>query len=144
MWVKIKCQGTAGFSPCFHLPGLHSGYLFLTHTYIYIYMYTRSSTRKLNQPEVPAKDQDTLLLPIWSKRISQPQSYLRNSLGMKSEKQDDFLEGKRDQQQADSIFRGVSWKILRDTTSFRAKRPPGPPGYGRRNHRDGHGGASGR
>ena len=34
VWGKINHQGTAGFNPCFHLPGLHSGYLFLTYTQI--------------------------------------------------------------------------------------------------------------
>ena len=32
-WVKIKPPGTAGISPCFHLPGLRFRYLFLTHTH---------------------------------------------------------------------------------------------------------------
>ena len=27
-------QGTAGFSPCFHLPGFRFGYLFLTHSHM--------------------------------------------------------------------------------------------------------------
>ena len=31
---KLHCQGTAGFSPCFHLPGFYFEYLFLTHTQI--------------------------------------------------------------------------------------------------------------
>ena len=29
---KLKRQGTAYFSPCFHLPGLHLGSVLLTHT----------------------------------------------------------------------------------------------------------------
>ena len=29
-------QGTAGFSPCLHLPGLRFGYLFLTYTHIFV------------------------------------------------------------------------------------------------------------
>ena len=29
LWVKINHQGTAGFHPCFHLPGFHSGYLYV-------------------------------------------------------------------------------------------------------------------
>ena len=29
--TQLNHQGTAGFSPCFHLPGFHLGYLFLTH-----------------------------------------------------------------------------------------------------------------
>ena len=28
---KLNHQGTTGFGPCFHLPGFHLGYLFLTH-----------------------------------------------------------------------------------------------------------------
>ena len=28
---KLSHQGTAGFGPCFHLPGFHFGYLFLNH-----------------------------------------------------------------------------------------------------------------
>ena len=31
---KLNHQGTAGFSPCFHLPGFHFGYIFLTHSQI--------------------------------------------------------------------------------------------------------------
>ena len=31
---KLNYQGTTGFSPWFHLPVLHSGCLFLTHTHI--------------------------------------------------------------------------------------------------------------
>ena len=31
---KLNHQGTAGFSPCFHLPGFHFGYIFLTHGYL--------------------------------------------------------------------------------------------------------------
>ena len=31
---KSNHQGTAGFGPCFHLLGLHLGYLFLTHSHI--------------------------------------------------------------------------------------------------------------
>ena len=27
-------QGTTGFGPCFHLPGFHLGYLFLTHSHL--------------------------------------------------------------------------------------------------------------
>ena len=30
----LNHQGTADFSPCFHLPGFHFGYLFLTHSRI--------------------------------------------------------------------------------------------------------------
>ena len=30
---KLNHPGTAGFSPCFHFPGLHFGYLFLTHSH---------------------------------------------------------------------------------------------------------------
>ena len=30
---KLNHQGTAGLSPCFHLPGFHFGYLFLTHSH---------------------------------------------------------------------------------------------------------------
>ena len=33
-WVKTKAPGTAGLSPCFHLPEIHLGYLFLTHAHI--------------------------------------------------------------------------------------------------------------
>ena len=29
---KVNHQGTADFGPCFHLPGFHLGYLFLTHS----------------------------------------------------------------------------------------------------------------
>ena len=29
---KLNHQGTAGLSPCFHLPGFYIGCLFLTHT----------------------------------------------------------------------------------------------------------------
>ena len=41
-WVcfKIEPPGTAGFSPCFHLTGLHFGYLLLTttpyHTHLFL------------------------------------------------------------------------------------------------------------
>ena len=28
VWVKFNHQGTANFGPCFHLPGIHFGYLF--------------------------------------------------------------------------------------------------------------------
>ena len=31
---KLNHQGTAGFSPCFLLPGFHFGYHFLTHSHI--------------------------------------------------------------------------------------------------------------
>ena len=31
---KLIHQGTADFSPCFHLPGFHFGYLFLTHSQV--------------------------------------------------------------------------------------------------------------
>ena len=31
---KLSHQGTAGFGPCFHLPWLHLGYLFLTHSHM--------------------------------------------------------------------------------------------------------------
>ena len=31
---KLNLQGTAGFSPCFHLPGFYFGYQFLTHTHL--------------------------------------------------------------------------------------------------------------
>ena len=31
---KLNHQGTAGFSPCFHLPGFHFGYIFLTHSQV--------------------------------------------------------------------------------------------------------------
>ena len=31
---KLNHQETAGFSPCFHLPGFHFGYLFLTHSHV--------------------------------------------------------------------------------------------------------------
>ena len=34
VWVKLNHQGTTGFSPCFHLPGFHLGYLFLTHSHM--------------------------------------------------------------------------------------------------------------
>ena len=34
----VDHDGTAGFSPCFHLPGFRFGYLFLTHSHIYIYI----------------------------------------------------------------------------------------------------------
>ena len=33
-WSKLNHQGTAGFCPWFHLPGLHLGYLFLTHSHL--------------------------------------------------------------------------------------------------------------
>ena len=33
--VKIQPQGTVGFGPCFYLPGIHVGYLFLTHTQLF-------------------------------------------------------------------------------------------------------------
>ena len=32
VWVKINHKGTTGFSPAFHLPGFHLGYLLLTHS----------------------------------------------------------------------------------------------------------------
>ena len=32
---QLDHQGTAGFSLCFHLPGFHFGYLFLTHTHLF-------------------------------------------------------------------------------------------------------------
>ena len=47
---KSHHQGTAGFSPWFHLPGLHVGYHFLTHS--------RSS---LGSREVKAKAPDALM-----------------------------------------------------------------------------------
>ena len=31
---KLNHQGTTGFSPWFHLPGFHFGYLFLTHSHL--------------------------------------------------------------------------------------------------------------
>ena len=31
---KLNHQGTAGFGPCFHLPGFRFGYIFLTHSQI--------------------------------------------------------------------------------------------------------------
>ena len=31
---KLNHQGTAGFGPCFHLPGFHFGYIFLTHSHM--------------------------------------------------------------------------------------------------------------
>ena len=31
---KLNQQGTAGFSHCFHLPGFHFRYLFLTHSHL--------------------------------------------------------------------------------------------------------------
>ena len=31
---KLNHQGPAGFGPCFHLPGFHFGYIFLTHSQI--------------------------------------------------------------------------------------------------------------
>ena len=31
---KLNHEGTAGFSPCFHLPRFHLGYLFLTHSHL--------------------------------------------------------------------------------------------------------------
>ena len=34
VWVKISPPGTAGFGPCFHLPGFHLGYRFLTHSHV--------------------------------------------------------------------------------------------------------------
>ena len=38
MWCgcgsKLNHWGTAGYSPCFHLPGFHFGYLFLTHSHV--------------------------------------------------------------------------------------------------------------
>ena len=32
VWSKSNHKGTAGFSPCFHLPGFQFGHLFLTHS----------------------------------------------------------------------------------------------------------------
>ena len=32
---KLNPQETAGFSPCFHLPEFHFGYLFLTHSQVF-------------------------------------------------------------------------------------------------------------
>ena len=32
---KLNHQGTAGFCPCFHLPGFHLRYLFLTHSHVF-------------------------------------------------------------------------------------------------------------
>ena len=32
LWSKLNHQGTAGFSPCFHLPGFHFERLFVTHS----------------------------------------------------------------------------------------------------------------
>ena len=31
---KLNHQGTAGFSPCYHLPGFHFGYTFLTQSHM--------------------------------------------------------------------------------------------------------------
>ena len=31
---KLNQQGTAGFGPCFYLPGFHFGYIFLTHSHV--------------------------------------------------------------------------------------------------------------
>ena len=38
---KFFHQGTAGFSPCFHLPEFHVGYQLLTHSNNYIYIYAQ-------------------------------------------------------------------------------------------------------
>ena len=43
---KLNHQGTADFSPCFHLPGFHFGYLCLTHSQITFASSGPSSTMK--------------------------------------------------------------------------------------------------
>ena len=34
VWVKIKPPGDRRFGPCFHFPGFHFGYIFLTHSHM--------------------------------------------------------------------------------------------------------------
>ena len=39
VWLKIKWGQTAGFGPCFHLPGFDFGTGFLSHSHIYTYIH---------------------------------------------------------------------------------------------------------
>ena len=60
---KLNHQGTAGCSPCFHLPGFHLGYLCLTYTHLGL------RVGDIETPRVAPGSQEAELLPgatLWS------------------------------------------------------------------------------
>ena len=55
VWVKIKLPGTAGFSPCFHLPRVHLGYRFLTHSHLVFWTRPKLENRLRPPPAARAR-----------------------------------------------------------------------------------------
>ena len=51
---KLNHQGTAGFGPCFHVPGFHFGHLFLTHSHI-VYMRRTNAVNMCQSASRPCK-----------------------------------------------------------------------------------------